>query len=141
MTVNKYAARLDRRYGALTLLSGFVAVWALAGAFGLLTGGIDLGTTIVERLPFDSTVFAGLALLFVVGVPMTATTVMAYRADPRATALAIVSGGLLVGWIVVQLSIIRTFSWMQPVSVAFGLTVLVVGVLIGPRRDGSARTA
>ncbi|NNH69293.1 hypothetical protein HLB23_05310 [Nocardia uniformis] len=119
----------------LALLSGFVSVWAVAGAVGLAGGGIDLGAVVVERLPYDSPVLAGLALALVVAVPMALTSVLAARGDRRAPALAIGSGGLLIVWIVVQVSTIRTVSWLQPLCVVLGLAVLVLGVIWRPRPE------
>lgn len=117
----------------LALLSGFVTIWAVAGAVGLAGGGIDLGGVVVERLPFDSPVLAGVALALVVAVPMALTCVLAARGDHRAPALAVGAGGLLIVWIVVQVYTIRTFNWLQPLSVMFGLAVLVLGVIWRPR--------
>jgi hypothetical protein len=37
------------------------------------------------------------------------------------------AGLLLVGWIAVQLPVIRTFSWLQPICALLGLAVLVLG--------------
>ncbi|MGH3861618.1 hypothetical protein [Actinokineospora sp.] len=34
------------------------------------------------------------------------------------------AGLMLVGWILVQLAVIRTFSWLQPMCVVLGLVVV-----------------
>lgn len=39
------------RHSVLALVSGLVAIWALAGAAGLATGIVELGTAVEERIP------------------------------------------------------------------------------------------
>jgi hypothetical protein len=51
------------------------------GAFGLVTGGIEFGSTIDGRLPLHSPVFAGLMLALIVAAAMTATAVLAVHGD------------------------------------------------------------
>ena len=57
-------------------VTGLIALSAYAGTVGLLGGGISFGDTIDARLPFDSLILAGLALLAIVAVPMTVPTCM-----------------------------------------------------------------
>jgi hypothetical protein len=112
----------------LATTAGLIAVSAYAGAAALLTGVIDLGAAIEARLPFGSTVFAGVALALVVAVPMTVAARRAATGAAHATGAAIMAGALLVGWILVELAVIRTFSWLQPVMAAAGVTVLLGGL-------------
>ncbi|GAB2727934.1 hypothetical protein [Nocardia thraciensis] len=132
-TRNKH--RIDIRQSALVLVAGVVAIWALAGAVGLATGAIDLGATATERLPLDSPPLAAVALALMVGVPMVFTAVLVVRGDRRATAIAMISGALLVSWIIVQIYTIETFSWLQPVCVVAGLVVIALAMTDSdPRR-------
>ncbi|MFD7659668.1 hypothetical protein ACFV4N_37320 [Actinosynnema sp. NPDC059797] len=108
-------------------VAGFVALNAIAGSIGFLGGGIDMGPAITARFPWHSPVVAGISLLLAIGVPMTAVVVLALRRDRRWSGAAVIAGLLLITWIVVQVVVIRTFSWMQPVSVLAGLIVLVAG--------------
>ncbi|MBC6449347.1 hypothetical protein [Actinokineospora xionganensis] len=117
-----------RHRGALTTLTATVAVWAYAGAVGIIGGGIDFGPTIEGRLPWQSTTLAGVALLLGVAGPMTAAAVALWRQAPYATRTAVIAGVMLVGWILVQLAFIRTFSWLQPVCVVLGLAVVGLAV-------------
>jgi len=94
MTLTRYPRRGSRQ-NILVLLSGFVAIWALAGAIGLMTGVIELGSTIEDRLPFDSPVFAGVALGLVIGLPTASTAVLTARADSRAPGIAVTSGAIM----------------------------------------------
>ena len=113
-----------RRRAGLTWYSSLVALSAYAGAVGLAGGTIDTGTTINARLPFDSPVFAAIALALIVGVPNTAVAWYAWRGDHRARTATLVAGVLLIGWIAVEFAIIREFSWLQPFYVAVGASLV-----------------
>ncbi|QBS45343.1 hypothetical protein DMB37_39960 [Nocardia sp. CS682] len=111
----------------LCLLSGFLAIWAFAGALGLMTGVLSLGAAIDDRIPFHSAVFGGLMLAVIVGLPMAVAGMLAARDDARTPLVAMAAGAALVGWIVVQVLLIREFSWLQPICVVLGLAVLFLG--------------
>ena len=110
----------------LTALAGFVVVSAWGGAVALITGWLRPGTSMAQRLPFHSPVFAGLALACIVAVPTTVVAVLAWRHHPRDRDAAALAGVLLVGWIVVEVAVIRQFSALQ---VVYGLAG--VGLITG----------
>ena len=112
----------------LAVYAGAVALSAYYGSAGLVLGflpGVDL---LRPRLPFDSTLLGGLALLLVVAVPTSVTAVLAWRHDPRAADAALWSGVLLVGWIVVEVIVIRELSPLQPICAVLGLGLVAWGV-------------
>ena len=117
-----------RRRPVLATCSGVLAVLAYAGAAGLITGTIDYGPEITARLPFGSSVFGGVALALVVGVPMTLVAYLGARVDARTSLAAVVAGSLLVGWIVVEIGFVRTYSWLQPVCAFAGVAVALAGL-------------
>ena len=128
---------VDRR-PRLAGFAAFNAFAAWAGAIGLLTGATDFGASIDERLPFDSLVLAGIALGVIVGIPLTVLAWSAWNGGTRTDDLALVAGLALIGWIVVQVAVIRAFSFFQPVYLAVG-TVFVVAshrVTLARRRRG-----
>ena len=106
---------------------GAVAVAAFAGAVGLVGGSIDLGTSVNRRLPFESPGFAAVALVIVVGLPMAAAAIQSWRGSTKANLLAMAAGALLVGWIAVEVLIIRSFSWLQPTFLLAGAIFAFVG--------------
>ena len=91
---------------------------AFAGAIGVAGGGIRFGDEIESRLPWKSPGFAGAALASVVGAPTAMAAFTLWRKSHQAAPTTFIAGGLLVGWIVVQIMIIRTF---HPLQVVFGL--------------------
>ncbi|MFI6571184.1 hypothetical protein [Nocardia fluminea] len=103
--------------------SGFVALWAFAGAVGLAGGGAELGAQVTAHLPFDSPVFAGCMLALIVGLPMSATATATLRADLHMVPIAFISGLLLIGWVAVQPLVIGRFHWLQPIFGVLGLAV------------------
>jgi dienelactone hydrolase len=122
-------------------LAGFAAFNAFAawaGAVGLVTGGMDFGESINERLPFDSLVLAGLALAVIVAIPLTVLAWSAWTGGPRTDELALVVGVALIGWIVVQIAVIRAFSFFQPAYLAVGVAFVAAShrVTLSPRRRG-----
>jgi hypothetical protein len=104
-----------------------MAAGAAGGAVGLITGSMDTGETITSRLPFASPSLGGTALLVVVAVPMAVAAADAWRGTRRADATALGAGGLLMGWIVVEVACIRTFSWLQPACFAAGAAIAFAG--------------
>ena len=130
----------SRRRPWLTAVAGVNAAAAWAGGIALATGGIDLGGEIDERLPFDSPVLAGLALVLVVAVPLTALTWSSFVDDGPTDELALVAGLALIGWICVQVVVIQTFSWFQPFYLGVGVVLVVAShrVALGPRARGAA---
>ncbi|MGX7829596.1 hypothetical protein ACTG9Q_31350 [Actinokineospora sp. 24-640] len=122
--------RTRRRWEELGgVLTGLMAIWAYAGAVGVIGGGVDFGREVTDRFPWGSTAVAGTALLVCVALPMTTATALVWRHSPKAPTALLVAGAILVAWIIVQLMVIRTFSWLQPVCFSYGLIVARLGAL------------
>lgn len=120
--------RIARRRPWLAAFTGLLAVFAYGGTIGLITGAIDFGAVVTGRLPFHSTVFAAISLAVVVGVPMTAVIFLGARRDTRTSPVAVLAGVTLIGWIVVEIGVIRTYHVLQPVCALAGLAVLMAGL-------------
>lgn len=118
----------------LARVAGVVAVLALLRSLALTTGMFDPGHTITARLPFQSTALGGLTLALSVVIPMAATALWAGAGHPRAGEVAMLAGVLLLCFIGVQLMVIRTFTWIQPVMVVVGLTIFATGWWLHDRR-------
>ena len=112
----------------LALGTGLLALSAVVGAVGMVTGTLDLGAEVTARLPLDSTALGGTALLLVVAAPMASVSVLATRRAPATDLAALVAGLLLIGWIFLEVAVIRTFSWLQPTLLAAGVAVALAGL-------------
>ena len=123
---------------AAAAVTGLIALSAYAGTVGLLGGGISFGEAIDARLPFDSLMLAGLALLAIVAVPMTVAAVAAAKGTHYGPDLVFAAGLLLVVWIGVELAFIKAYSWFHPTYLAAAVAVLGLGWLMD--RHGSTPT-
>jgi hypothetical protein len=132
-TPDARAATRPRRRAGLAVAAALVSFSAAAGAVGLISGALTLGE-IIQRVPLESPVLAGVALAVSVAVPFGVLSVHAARRSPRTDQLAVLAGAALVGWIVVQVLVIRTFSWFQPTYLAIGLLFVRAGRHGGGRR-------
>jgi hypothetical protein len=119
-------------------VTGLIALSAYAGAVGLLGGGISFGETIDARLPLDSLILAGLALLAIIAVPMTIAAVAAAKDAHHSSDLVFAAGLLLVVWIGVELAFIKAYSWFHPTYLVAAVAVLGLAWLMD--RAGSRPT-
>ena len=82
---------------------------------------------VISRLPFESPQFAGGSLFVVVGLAMATAAFAAWRGSRRDDLWAASAGALLMGWIVVEIGVIQSFSWLQPTLFAFGAAIAFAG--------------
>ena len=123
-----------RRRGLVGGVAAFNAVAAWGGAIALLGGATDFGETATARLPFESLVLAGLALAVAVAVPLSVLAWAEWRGTRWADSWALLAGVVLIGWILLQIVVLRTFSFFQPTYLLVGAYfVLASGRLGGGR--------
>ncbi len=118
---------------SLALGESLVAIGAIGGAVAMFSGSIDRGASINRRLPFESPAFGATALLLVVGLPMSVAALSCWRRRRLFPDLAIVSGLLLMAWIAVEMSVIRSFSPLQPTFFLTGLSITICGYRMSKR--------
>jgi hypothetical protein len=110
----------------LLWLEALLALGAYGGAIGLIVGGVDLGEA-TARLPFGSTLLAGVALGIVNGLLPTAVLVGALRRQPWATVGHWLVGAALTLWIVVQVGFLGwPPHWLQITYFCYGLAILAL---------------
>ena len=130
--------RLERLRVAASVFAAAIAFSAYAGVVGLVGGGIRFGGGIDERLPLESHVLAGVALLLFVAVPMTGAAVALWRRSAHAIDLLETAGVVLVAWIAVELAFIRAYSWFHPTYLAIAVVVVVMAMVL--RAGAATRT-
>jgi hypothetical protein len=110
---------------ALIWLEVLLAVGAVGGAFGLITGTLDLGEY-TDDLPWQSPLIAGIALLVVNGVLPAAVALGELRRRRWAGVGHLVVGSALIGWVAVQVAFIGANSFLQLVYLAYGIVIVVL---------------
>lgn len=112
------------------VVTGVIALSGYAGVVGLIGGGLSFGEPIDARLPFESLVLAGVALLMIVAVPMTVASIAAGHGSVYGADVVFGAGLLLVAWIAVELAFIEAYSWFHPTYLAAAIVVLGLGWLM-----------
>jgi hypothetical protein len=125
---------------AVSGLAGLIALSAFCGSIGMISGMLQLNPAATKRLPFESPVFAGFALAVVVGLPSATVATLAWRRHPRSGEAAALAGVLLVGWIGVEILIVREFSLLQPICAGLGTALVVLGNPAMLRQVGAGRS-
>ncbi len=117
---------------ARVTLDAFVAVAAIAGAIGLLADVMGMSVDRLDGTPFDSYVIPALVLGIVVGGSSLVALALELRRDAHARRATLLAGVLLAGWIIVQVALIGSVSWLQPFMFAVG-TAQVAAAWISAR--------
>ena len=119
----------------MAALAAVNALAAWGGAVALVTGGTDFGERTNDRLPFASVVLAGVALAVIVALPLTLLAWSAWTGAARTDDVALITGALIVGWIVIQVVVLRAFSLFQPAYLCIGAGFVAASgrARLGPR--------
>ena len=113
---------------SLIILESFLALTAIGGAIGLLTGTGAPPREILTHSPFADYTVPGLALLLIVGGPALVAVILLARKDPRDL---LVCG--LTAFSIIIFESVEILSIGSPAGIARNLQVLyiMVGALIG----------
>lgn len=114
-----------------------IAANAVYGGIGLARDGMGMPVEWLERTPFDSWRWPGVFLLVVIAVPMTIAAVLEIVRSRRAFAASMFAAIAQMGWIVVQLAMLRQYFFLQPVL--FGAGVLVAALALWSHRGDPSR--
>lgn len=123
---------------AVGVLASLNAVAALGGAVGLVSGRLTLGD-LTDRLPFGSTVLAGLALALLVCLPQSALAVLALRGSSAAAAASLLVGTSLALWILLEVVVLHAFAGLQVAYLVVGVVQVGLGILLGQHDPGGVR--
>ncbi|MBO9533568.1 MAG: hypothetical protein J7513_11415 [Solirubrobacteraceae bacterium] len=123
---------------ALAVLDAVVGVSAIGGATYAVGGAPQWPREWLEGSPFRSYLVPGLVLGLVHAPLDLAAGYALWRRRPEATALALTSGAVQVGWIATQYRIIGLRSFLQPLLGVVGVVSLALAVRRA-RREGCDR--
>ena len=102
----------------------FNGVTAVGGGLALMTGVIPDEPSWVEHTDFPTVYFAGVILLAIVGgSALVAATVMLKRSAGWQAA-SVLSGWIMVVWIIAEIASIRGFHVLQVVYLVTGIAVI-----------------
>ncbi|MCB0430064.1 MAG: hypothetical protein H6585_02275 [Flavobacteriales bacterium] len=128
--------RLLKIIASVVLL--FNAAGAVYGGCSLIAfpdgSGMGLSTQLLAHSPFDTFLVPGIILLLVNGVfslVVFGTLIQKYKYAAR---LVFLQGSLLLGWLVIQVALIRMLYFLHYVMGAVGLVLVVVGRMLESRK-------
>jgi len=126
-------------YFGLGSLQAFIGIGAMGGGFMLVKdpSGSTLGVplSLLEGSPFPNFLIPGIFLLAVNGVGSMIGAGLSFRRRRYAQEIAIVLGAILAAWILIQVVIIKSFSWLHILYIILGVVELGIGLYIRRHRD------
>jgi hypothetical protein len=124
--------RLPRVDLVLVLLEVLLSVGALGGGAVLIldpTGGIlTMPVTMLEHSPFTTFLVPGVVLLLANGVFPLVVAVAALRRAAWVWLGHVAVGAVLVGWICIQVAMIRAVASLHLIYFALGVVILALGL-------------
>jgi hypothetical protein len=119
----------------LVVLEVIIAVNAVYGGIGLMVNGMGMPGDWLDGTPLRSWTLPGVALMAAVAVPMSIAAVAEFTRWRLAYLASITAGLVLMGWIVVQVLVLRRFFFLQPVLGVAGALVVVFAWWVHRRRS------
>lgn len=117
----------------LIALDAFLAVTAIAGGIGLLTGLLAAPLALLQGSPFGSYIIPGLALLVIVGGSALIATVLLIRRHALGTIVSGVAGMMIMGFEIVEVLVIGSEPGLarnlQVFYFTFGLAMAALALL------------
>ena len=126
----------------LGCLQAFIGLGAIGGGFMLVIdpSGSTLGVPLnfLEGSPFPDFLIPGIFLFTVNGIGSVAGAVLSFMRRGYAKELAMVLGAILVAWIVIQVSVIRSIGGLHILYFILGIAELGLGWHIRRHQFNSA---
>ena len=114
---------INNSLGTLLL---FVALNAFGGGYYAMAGAAGVPVEWLAGSPFQDYYVPGLFLFLVLGGSALFSGILVFARHPMARKAAIACGMVILLWLIVQLSIIGYVSWMQPVTAAAALIIILL---------------
>jgi hypothetical protein len=115
---------------ALGILLLFVAINAFGGGYYGVAGAENVPTEWLKNSPFQSYFIPGLFLFVVVGGTSLFAACVVFKRLSYARSTALVSGIVILVWLITQMAIIGYVSWMQPATAVTALLILLLAWLL-----------
>lgn len=116
----------------LLLLISFVAITAFVSGILILIdpdGGVmSLSTGLLKTGPFKNFLVPGIALTVLVGGTNMVAVAKYVNGHGGYYNWAIAGGIMIVGFIIVELMVIQTFSWLQTLYLTAGILIILLAL-------------
>lgn len=128
----EYLMKILRTIAILLLL--FNSIGALFGGWSFIQdpsgGDLKIPITYLEHSPFTNFLIPGFVLFTVNGLFGLFTLVWTVFKWKNYAWLIIVQGVLLIGWIIVQMILLREIYYLQFIFGSIGLILLLIGIFL-----------
>ncbi len=129
------------RISALALLL-FNGIGAIYGGISFITDpsgtGLGMNTSYLSHSPFTNYLTPGIVLLAVNGIFALVVAGAVIKRHPYMSRLVLAQGILLLGWLAVQLMMLRIIYYLHVVMAVVGTALCLVGYLLSKTRAGKA---
>ena len=127
-----------KAYNGLGVVQAFIGLGAIGGGFMLVKdpsgSALGLPASLLEGSPFSDFLIPGIFLLIVNGLGSMIGSALSFGRRRSAKEIAIVLGAILVAWIVIQVAIIRSISWLHVLYFILGMVEIGMGLYIKRKR-------
>ena len=132
--------RTSPYYNPLVIISGLVGVSAFGGGIYGMSGAIGIPLELLEGSMFPNYFIPSLILFMIVGGFSLLSTIMILKGNKNARRITILTGVIILIWIVFQLNIIGYESWLQPFIAIAGISILLLsGKLPDSKQSNSSQ--
>ena len=122
---------------SLLVINGVAALFGGGSMLGDPTGtNLQLSIHWLDGTVFKDYFFPGLILFLVIGMLSLVTAVVTFFNHRWSSALIILQGCLLAGWIVIQAWLLQRFYFLQAIFGGMGFILFGLGVMLKMRRTG-----
>ncbi|NNE28680.1 MAG: hypothetical protein HKN16_03545 [Saprospiraceae bacterium] len=115
----------------LLILQIFTVIGALPAGISLITtpdgSGVGIPPEILKNAPFDDFLVPGIALVVFLGLANLIGGYMTWKNHPRAGFAALICGGLMMGFIIIEVAMIGLVSSLQPLFFIVGAVIFYLG--------------
>jgi CBS domain containing-hemolysin-like protein len=132
--------RTSPYYNPLVIISGLVGVSAFGGGIYGMSGAKGIPLELLEGSMFPNYFIPSLILFMIVGGFSLLSTIMILKGNKNARRITILTGVIILIWIVFQLNIIGYESWLQPFIAIAGISILLLsGKLPDSKQSNSSQ--
>lgn len=114
----------------LGILLLMLALNAFAGGYYGMAGAEFVPVEWLKGSPFKSYFIPGLFLFVVIGGLGLYSSITTFLKKRNACKIAILTGGITLMWLAIQIAIIGYVSWMQPATTVAGILIILLSKIL-----------